>query len=100
MDKNLIASYQKIFDSKVKILKNQNGSVEYWTARELQELLGYKQWRNFAEVIFKAITAFNQVNGSDHISDFFEIPASINCFIIGFNSCAYFERNIYAFAIA
>ena len=78
MDKNLIASYQKIFDSKVKILKNQNGSVEYWTARELQELLGYKQWRNFAEVIFKAITAFNQVNGSDHISDFFEKTTTLS----------------------
>ncbi len=78
MDKNLIASYQKIFDSKVKNLKNQNGSVEYWTARELQELLGYKQWRNFAEVISKAITAFNQVHGSDHISDYFEKTTSIS----------------------
>ena len=28
--------------------------VEYWLARELQEILGYKEWRNFLKVIEKA----------------------------------------------
>jgi DNA-damage-inducible protein D len=31
--------------------------VEFWCARDLQMLLGYSQWRNFAQVIDKAITA-------------------------------------------
>ena len=30
---------------------------EYWRARDLQALLGYAEWRNFAEVIEKARTA-------------------------------------------
>lgn len=72
MDKNSIALYQKVFDSKVKILKNQGKDVEYWTARELQELLGYKQWRNFADVIAKAIISCQQVHGVEAVSDYFE----------------------------
>ena len=28
--------------------------IEYWLARELQEILGYKEWRNFLRVIEKA----------------------------------------------
>ena len=28
--------------------------IEYWLARELQEILGYKEWRNFLKVIEKA----------------------------------------------
>ena len=31
--------------------------VEYWLARELQERLGYTEWRNFTLVIEKARTA-------------------------------------------
>jgi len=31
------------------------GEVEYWLARELQPLLGYKKWENFEQVINKAI---------------------------------------------
>jgi DNA-damage-inducible protein D len=31
--------------------------VEYWLARDLQELLGYSEWRNFTTVIDKAKTA-------------------------------------------
>lgn len=28
--------------------------IEYWLARELQELLGYSEWRNFLNAISKA----------------------------------------------
>lgn len=31
--------------------------IEFWLARELQTLLGYRQWRTFAAVIDKAITS-------------------------------------------
>ena len=34
----------------------ENG-IEFWLARDLQHLLGYDEWRNFATVISKARTA-------------------------------------------
>jgi DNA-damage-inducible protein D len=34
--------------------------VEYWLARELQQLLGYTQWRNFLQVTDKAKVACPQ----------------------------------------
>lgn len=36
---------------------HKQGDVEYWLARELQELLGYTKWENFAKVIQKAVIA-------------------------------------------
>ncbi len=45
---------------------NQHGA-EYWTARELQPLLGYGQWRRFENAIRKAITSCRQSgNDPDH----------------------------------
>ncbi len=35
----------------------QENGVEYWLARELMEVLGYTQWRNFEEVIMRAARA-------------------------------------------
>ena len=49
----IIAKYQKTFEQYV----HADEDTEYWLARELQELLGYSQWRNFAKVIEKAIVA-------------------------------------------
>ena len=34
-----------------------SGGREFWYARELQEVLGYTEWRNFEEVIKKAMKA-------------------------------------------
>jgi len=31
--------------------------AEFWCARDLQTLLGYAKWENFAKVVEKAITA-------------------------------------------
>jgi len=45
--------------------------VEYWLARDLQQLLGYSEWRNFTAVIAKAKTAC-AISGhpvSDHFVD-------------------------------
>lgn len=33
------------------------GGVEFWLARDLQQLLGYTEWRNFVAVVSKAKTA-------------------------------------------
>jgi len=48
-----------------------DGGVEFWLARDLQHLLGYAEWRNFAAVINKAKTAC-EVSGHappDHFVD-------------------------------
>lgn len=50
MDKQLITELNKRFE---KVSYAQDG-VEYWMARDLQVLLGYTEWRNFALVIEKA----------------------------------------------
>jgi len=45
--------------------------VEFWLARDLQHLLGYAEWRNFAAVASKAKTAC-EVSGhpiQDHFVD-------------------------------
>ena len=44
---------------------------EYWTARELMPALEYKQWRQFSDVIKKAIIACKSSgnNPSDHFAD-------------------------------
>ena len=46
-------------------------SIECWSARELQELLGYSLWQNFEKVLVKAKNACEQVGGTveDHFID-------------------------------
>ena len=53
MDLQTIAKYQITFEQ----YAHKENETEYWLARELQELLGYTKWENFANVIEKAITA-------------------------------------------
>jgi DNA-damage-inducible protein D len=45
--------------------------IEYWLARDLQPLLGYSQWRNFASIISKAKTACERSGRdvADHFAD-------------------------------
>ena len=61
MVENLPASHRSSFEDLKKI--NPHGA-EYWTARELQSLLGYKQWRSFEKAIQKAVTSCKQ-SGND-----------------------------------
>ena len=45
---------------------NEHGS-EFWSARDLQAVLGYSQWRRFEQAIERAITAcVESGNESDH----------------------------------
>jgi len=55
MEKDLIVRLHKDFEQGV--YKDQETGLEFWLARELQELLGYTQWRSFESVIEKAKTA-------------------------------------------
>ena len=47
---------EKLFEDIKHIDESSN---EYWLARDLQKLLGYKDWRNFNKVIDKAIISAN-----------------------------------------
>jgi DNA-damage-inducible protein D len=46
-------------------------SVEYWSARELQEILGYSRWENFVNVINKAKKSCESAGSNimDHFRD-------------------------------
>lgn len=43
--------------------KDEN-DIEYWEARELQNILGYKEWRYFSAVLEKAQIACSQSNNN------------------------------------
>ncbi len=49
MKKESITKLHKSFEE----VAYQEDGVEYWLARELQSLLDYTEWRNFAQVIEK-----------------------------------------------
>ena len=68
MKKELITTLTDNFERHAQQTEDE---VEYWLARDLQTLLGYDQWRNFAQVISKAKVACG-VSGhqvSDHFAD-------------------------------
>ena len=67
MEKNTIISLNKTFEE----YAYQQDGIEYWLARELQELLDYAQWRNFLNVIEKAKVACENSGNliSDHFAD-------------------------------
>ena len=51
--------------------------VEFWCARDLQMLLGYARWENFAKVIEKAKTACS-ASGNDIGDHFLDITKMID----------------------
>ncbi|MBF0483387.1 MAG: DNA damage-inducible protein D [Candidatus Omnitrophica bacterium] len=67
MKKEIIVQLNKTFEESVFV---QNG-IEYWMARDIQQLLDYTQWRNFLQVVDKAKTAClkSDQNVSDHFAD-------------------------------
>jgi DNA-damage-inducible protein D len=68
MKTELVQSLTANFETHVR--RTDNG-VEFWLARDIQNLLGYDEWRNFSLVISKARTAC-ELSGhliSDHFVD-------------------------------
>ena len=67
MKQEIISQLHNSFESAV----NEADGVEYWFARDLQELLNYTQWRNFLLVIDKAKIACNNSGqiSADHFAD-------------------------------
>lgn len=69
MDKQLISTLQTEFNKLSNTL--EESSIEYWFARDLQKVLGYERWENFANVIQKAKIACenSKIEVSDHFRD-------------------------------
>lgn len=68
MTTDIIQSLTNNFESFVNCTED---NVEFWFARDVQQLLGYTKWDNFKNVIFKAKTAC-EVSGFeilDHFAD-------------------------------
>ena len=67
MERKQIEFYKNRFDD---IIHEIDG-VEFWYARELQRLLGYEQWRNFALILQKAETSCEAsgFNITDHFAE-------------------------------
>ena len=56
MDIQQVIEYKSVFDTIERQVADDNGeNIEVWYARELQHLLGYSRWENFAEAIGRAI---------------------------------------------
>ncbi len=68
MEKEIIVKLHSNFEQSV--YTDEETGLEFWLARELQELLGYSQWRSFEAVIEKAKTACRNSghNPQDHFA--------------------------------
>jgi len=68
MDKEVVVRLHSSFEDMV--CQDPLTGTEFWCARDLQMLLGYSQWRSFAAVIEKAITACENSghNPKDHFA--------------------------------
>ena len=68
MKKELITALFEQFEA----AKQQNDSIEYWSARDMQSILGYAQWKNFEKVIERAKAACENAGAAvqNHFADF------------------------------
>jgi DNA-damage-inducible protein D len=55
MEKQVVVRLHSSFEDMVQ--KFPDSGIEFWCARDLQMLLGYAKWENFAKVVERAITA-------------------------------------------
>jgi DNA-damage-inducible protein D len=53
MDREIVVKLRSSFEAMVQ--KDVESGTEFWCARDLQALLGYSRWENFAKVIEKAV---------------------------------------------
>ena len=76
-----IQQYKSAFDVIVRTVKDDDGKdVEVWYARELQKVLGYSRWENFAEAIGRSIESCKtlNVNVDDHFREVTKMRALAN----------------------
>jgi DNA-damage-inducible protein D len=69
MDKNTVIQLHSSFESMAQ--KFPGTETEFWCARDLQSLLGYTKWENFAKVVQKAKISCQNANShtNDHFLD-------------------------------
>jgi DNA-damage-inducible protein D len=69
MKKELIVQLHASFEQLLHV--EEDSGVEFWLARDLQEVLGYQTWRSFEQVVQKAITACQNsgYNTNDHFAE-------------------------------
>lgn len=67
MDKDIVVRLHASFESMVQ--QDPATKTDYWLARDLQMLLGYAKWENFAKVIDKGRTACE--NSGHEVNDHF-----------------------------
>jgi len=72
MEKETIVKLNKSFEESA---YEQDG-VEYWLARELQELLGYSDWRNFLNAVDKAKESC-KTTGEDVLDHFVDVTKMV-----------------------
>jgi DNA-damage-inducible protein D len=73
MEREKIDSLKNKFDN---IIHKTEENFEFWNARELQELLGYKRWENFETTINRAITSC-KTTGIEPLDHFREVTKMI-----------------------
>jgi hypothetical protein len=70
MNENISPTSKSPFDSILRV----DGNKEYWLARELMPLLGYKQWQKFGDAIDRAMAACK--NSGNPVSENF-LPEAV-----------------------
>ena len=75
MDKQVVVRLHSSFEEMVR--QHAETGVEFWCARDLQMLLGYAKWENFAKVIEKAKTACS-ASGNDIGDHFLDIRKMVD----------------------
>ncbi len=69
MDNQRISSFKSQFDASMHTMDDTD--IEYWSARDLMILLGYKRWENFEKAIQRAMTSCDASGmlSSDHFRE-------------------------------
>lgn len=76
MEKNKIAALKRSFDEIAHTHVDNSDSVEYWYARELQQLLGYSRWEDFEKAVQRGIAACENT-GVPVENHFREVPKMV-----------------------
>ena len=76
MEKNKIATLKRSFDEIAHTHVDDSDYVEYWYARELQQLLGYSRWEDFERAVQRGITACENT-GVPVENHFREVPKMV-----------------------
>lgn len=76
MEKNRIATLKRSFDEIARTHADNSDTVEYWYARELQQVLGYSRWEDFEKAVQRGITACENT-GVPVENHFREVPKMV-----------------------